>query len=148
MHLVLPLFSSLSANLFINYYHKHPDSHAAGKDLYKKVSLMRLDERGMRAYACASSPMPRHYTIWERHFVGVLLEFHIIEHQGVSGWLTYCECECIFSRRLTRSWLDAENNSCTWHHLKYTNLRLHEVRSAWRESYIRVTFMVCLAREG
>lgn len=87
-----------------------------GRTYIKKSLLMRLDERGMRA--CASSPMPRlHYTIRERHLVGVLLEFHVIEHQGVSGWLTFCEC--IFSRRLTRSWLDAENNSCIWHHLKY-----------------------------
>jgi hypothetical protein len=63
MHLVLPFFSL--ANLFINYYHKHPDSHAAaGRDCvtYKKNRLlMRLDERGMRD-ARLSSPMP-HYTI-------------------------------------------------------------------------------------
>jgi hypothetical protein len=49
---------------------------------------------------------------------GVLLEFH--RAQGVSGcdWMS----ECIFSRRVTRSWLNAENMIpiCTWRILKRT----------------------------
>lgn len=139
------LFSQ--ANLFINYYHKHPDSHAAaGRDCaYKKDSWCASGwERNARLSNAAALHNLRECKC---ELFGVLLEFHI---QGVSGWLNdsmwvSTARECIFSRRVTRSWLDAENMMPM--RIWRMNLSLR-VRSAWRESYIRVTFMVCLAQRG